>query len=84
MIERFLTESEIKQTEIMIINHNICKGMNDINDELRRNRNTNQLLNYNKYYDRNYKTKDVKYKDCKKQEVKKEYNKDQHNPYNYK
>jgi len=84
MIERFLTESEIKQTEYMIINHNICKGMNDINDELRRNRNTNQLLNYNKYYDRNYKTKDVKYKDCKKQEVKKEYNKDQHNPYNYK
>jgi len=84
MIERLLTESEIKQTEYMIINHNICKTMNDINDELRRNRNTNQLLNYNKYYERNYKTKDVKYKDCKKQEVKKEYNKDQHNPYNYK
>jgi len=83
MIERFLTESEIKQTEYMIINNNICKGMHDINDELQRCINTNQLLNYNKYYDKNHRTKELKYKDCK-QEIKKEYNKDQYNPYNYK
>jgi hypothetical protein len=70
MIERFVTESELKLTEYMIINNNICKTMNDINDELRRNINTNQLLNYNKYYNKNYRTK--------------EYNKDQYNPYNYK
>ena len=70
MIERFLTESEIKQTEYMIINHNICRTINNINDELRANQNNNELLNYNKNYDKNYK--------------KKEYNKDKSNPNNYK
>jgi hypothetical protein len=84
MIERFLTESQVKQTEYIIINNNICRTANNINDELQRCINTNQLLNYNQYYDKNHRTKELKYKDCKKQEVKKEYNKDQHNSYNYK
>jgi hypothetical protein len=84
MIERFLTESEIRQTEDMIIKHNICKTINNINDDLRACEKNNELLNYNKNYEKNYKKKDI-VKECnKKQEIKKEYNKDQNNKYNYK
>ena len=75
MIERFLTESEIKQTEHMIINHNICKTINNINDDLKRG-----LICYDKHYSRTLILK----KDNKYPEIKKEYNKDQNNKYNYK
>ncbi len=74
MIERFLTESEIKQTEHMIINHNICKTINNINDDLKRG-----LICYDKHYSRTLILK----KDNIKQEIKREYNKDQNNKYNY-
>ena len=30
MIDRFLTESVIKQTEYMIINHNLCRTIYNI------------------------------------------------------
>ncbi len=81
MIERFLAEYEIKQTEHMIINHNICKTINNINDDLRACQKNNELLNYNKNYEKNYKKKEYN-KDNKKQNIK-EYNKDQNNKYNY-
>jgi hypothetical protein len=83
MIERFLTKSEIKQTEFLIINNNICKTINNINDELRACKKNNELLNYNKNYEKNYKKRDIVKESNKKQEIKKEYNKDQNNKYNY-
>ena len=75
MIERFLTESEIKQTEHMIINHNICKTINNINDDLKKS-----VICYDKHYLRTL----IMKKDNKNPEIKKEYNKDQNNKYNYK
>ena len=81
MIERFLTKSQIEQTEYMIINHNICKTINNINDDLRACKKNNELLNYNKNYEKNYKNKEYN-KDNKKKNIK-EYNKDQNNKYNY-
>jgi hypothetical protein len=89
MIFQFLTESELKHAEFMILNNNICKTVKDINFVLQeglKNKNNNNkikesLIKHNNK-NNNYK-EDNKKEDNKKKDNKKEDNKKNSNIYNY-
>ena len=81
MVHKFITESEYKQAEYMIINNNICKTMKNINDVLQANlKNDDKVIESFKKIHRN--NNYYKEKEDNKKEDKKKYN-NNNNKYTY-